>query len=395
MGAEATQSSAAAAADAAARHPRVAVSGIRGIPARFGGSETAVEEIGKRLSAEGFEITVYCRRHNSDSDVPRYLGMRRILLPSFGGFNFDTITHSLIASLHFLLRNTADVIHFHGVGNALLLPLFRWSRKKVVVTIDGPDWERPKWGPVARRMLELSAVMAVRWADRLIIDNHPSIAYFRDRWGADGTYIAYGADRDRPTSTDYVESLGLEPRGYLLFVGALVPDKGPDVLIDAYKRLDTDRPLLIVGDSPFASEYRQRLREAASGDDRIRLLGYVYGDEYRQLLAHAYAYIHPLRADGTSPALLQAMGYGSCIVINSLTEALSAVGDAALPYEKNDPADLAAKLDLVLSDSQLAQDLRDRALGRAEAEYDWDQVAAAHGALYAELAAAATSSTAA
>jgi glycosyltransferase involved in cell wall biosynthesis len=372
---------------------RVAVSGIRGIPANFGGSETAVEEIGKRLSRDGFDITVYCRRHNSETDTETYLGMRRVLLPSFGGFNFDTITHSLLASLDVLLRNRADVIHFHGVGNALLLPLFWFSRKRIVVTIDGPDWERPKWGWLARRMLKLGAVMATRWGDVLIIDNHPSIEYFREKWGVDGTYIAYGADRDRPETTDYVESLGLRPREYLLFVGALVPDKGPDVLVDAYSRVDADLPLILVGDSPFADEYRESLRRAAARDDRVRMLGYVYGDRYRELLAHAYAYVHPLRADGTSPALLQAMGYGSCIVINSNVEALSAVGDAAIPYANNDPADLAQKLERVIADPELAGDYRDRALRRAEQEYDWDQVAAAHAAVYAGQARLATRSS--
>lgn len=369
------------------------MAGIRGIPANFGGSETAVEEIGKRLAAHGFEITVYCRRHNSTTDAPTYLCMRRVLLPSFGGFNFDTIIHSLFASLDLLLRNRADVIHFHGVGNALLLPLFWLSRKRVVLTIDGPDWERPKWGWFARKMLKLSAVMATRWGDLLIIDNHPSIDYFREKWGVEGTYIAYGADRDRPDGKEYVESLGLRPRGYLLFVGALVPDKGPDVLIDAYSRVDADLPLVVVGDSPFADDYRKALREAAARDDRVRMLGYVYGAQYRELLANAYAYMHPLRADGTSPALLQAMGYGSCIVINSNTEALSAVGDAAIPYANNDAMDLARKLEQVIAHPELAEEYRSRALRRAEQEYDWDQVAAAHAAVYRDQARLATRSS--
>jgi glycosyltransferase involved in cell wall biosynthesis len=122
------------------------------------------------------------------------------------------------------------------------------------------------------------------------------------------------------------------------------------------------------------------------------MLGYVYGPQYRELLAHAYAYVHPLRADGTSPALLQAMGYGSCIVINSNVEALSAVGDAAVPYANNDPADLARKLEQVIADPGLAGEYRSRALRRAEQEYDWDQVAAAHGAVYADQARLATRS---
>jgi glycosyltransferase involved in cell wall biosynthesis len=369
---------------------RVAQLGIRGIPANFGGSDTAVEEIGRRLAGRGFEVTVYCRRHNSTTSAPSHLGMRRLVLPSFGGFYFDTITHSLVSSLHVLARDTADVLHFHGLGNALLFPLLAGSPKKLVITIDGPDWERPKWGRFARAVFKLAARMSVRLADAVIIDNQPTIRYFRERWGAEVTYIAYGADHDPPSATGYVEGFGLRPRRYVLFVGALVPDKGPDVLIDAYRRVDTDWPLVIVGDSPFADSYRRSLRSAAASDERVRMLGYVYGEPYRELLANAYAYVHPLRADGTSPALLQAMGYGSCIVVNSLPEVLSAVGDAAVRYATNDPADLAGKLQLVLSDSGLAARLREAAARRAAEEYDWDQVASAHGDLYARLSPAVT-----
>jgi glycosyltransferase involved in cell wall biosynthesis len=367
---------------------RVAQAGIRGIPANFGGSETAVEEIGRRLVADGVEVVVYCRRHKSPFPDRMYKGMRRVVLPSIPTFNFDTVSHSTLASLHAVTRNTADVVHFHGVGNALCLPFFFGSRKKTVITIDGPDWERPKWGPVARRALRLSATLAVRWADHLIIDNHPSIDYFRRVFRLsddDFTYIPYGADRDRPRSTDYVRSLGLEPGRYVLFVGALVPDKGPDMLVDAYREVKTDLPLVVVGDSPFQADYRRRLQGAAARDPRVRMLGYVYDERYRELLAHAYAYAHPLRSDGTSPALLQALGYATCVVINSLPEALSAVGDGALPFALNDTDDLARKLQRVIDDPALAADLRQKALARAVAEYDWDRVAAQHRDIYERL----------
>jgi glycosyltransferase involved in cell wall biosynthesis len=364
---------------------RVAQAGIRGVPASYGGSETAVEEIGRRLAADGVHVVVYCRAHKSPNRDREYLGMERVVLPSVPTFNLDTVSHSLLASLHVLLRNKADVVHFHGMGNALCLPLFTRSRKKVVITIDGPDWERPKWGPLARRVLRFSARLAVRGADHLVIDNHPSIDYFRRELGvADDrfTYIGYGADLEPPTATDQLEALGLDRRGYLLFVGALLPDKGPDILIDAYRLVRGDMPLVVVGDSPFAPEFRARLHAAAAKDPRIRMLGYVYGDAYRQLVANAYAYVHPPRNEGTSPALLQAMGYGNCIVTNSLTEALVVVGDAALAFAKDDPEDLARVLERLIGDAALAAELRAKAFERVRSEYNWDDVASAHRSVY-------------
>ena len=364
---------------------RVAEAGIRGVPANYGGSETAVEEIGRRLAAEGIEVVVYCRAHKSPFPDAEYRGMRRVVLPSIPTFNLDTVSHSLLASLHLLRRDTADVVHFHGMGNALFLPLLRLARKKTVITIDGPDWERPKWGPVARRVLRFSARMAVRLADHLIIDNHPSIDYFRREFGVDEsrfTYIPYGADVEPPTGTEHLDALGLEPRGYLLFVGALVPDKGPDTLVEAYRKVGGDMPLVVVGDSPFAPEFRRRLHEDAARDERIRMAGYVYGDAYRELVANAYAYVHPPRSEGTSPALLQAMGYGNCVICNELPEALRVVGDAAITFAQNDPDDLARRLERVLTEPELVAEYRRRSLDRVRDEYSWDDVAARHREVY-------------
>lgn len=371
---------------------RVAQAGIRGVPANYGGSETAVEQIGRRLAADGVEVVVYCRAHKSPFPDARYEGMRRVVLPSVPTFQLDTITHSTLSSLHLLARDTADVIHFHGMGNALCLPLFFLSRKKTVITIDGPDWERPKWGPIARRVLKLSARLAVRWADHLVIDNHPSIDYFRREFGVgddDYTYIAYGADTEPPGETNELEQLGLERRGYLLFVGALVPDKGPDVLVDAYAKVGGSMPLVIVGDSPFAPEYGRELRAAAAADPRVRMLGYVYGDAYRQLVANAYAYVHPPRNEGTSPALLQAMGYGNCIVSSDITEALEVVGDDAITFRGGDSGDLARALERILADSELTARMRERSLVRVRERYSWDDVAAAHRRVYERLGALA------
>jgi glycosyltransferase involved in cell wall biosynthesis len=361
---------------------RVAVSGIRGIPANFGGSETAAEEIGERLVGRGEDVVVYCRSHNSTLDTNTYKGMRRITLPSVNTFQLDTISHSALAALHMRFKDSADVIHFHGLGNGLVLPLLWGSGKRVVVTIDGPDWTRPKWGRFARIALRLGAACCVKWADEVIIDNFPSIDYFRDRYGITGTYIPYGADRNRPEGTSYLDELGVMPRQYVLFVGALVPDKGPDMLVEAYRDLHTDLPLLVVGDSPFAGTYGAHVRELAEKDARVKMLGYVRGDRYLELVANAGIYVHPLRSDGTSPALLQAMGFGNCLVVNSIPETLSAVGDAAVSFRRDDPEDLRSRLQWLLDDPVQIEKYRNRALDHAAKEYDWDKVADAYLEVY-------------
>jgi glycosyltransferase involved in cell wall biosynthesis len=364
---------------------RVAEAGIRGVPANYGGSETAVEEIGWRLAESGARVVVYCRSHKSEFGGDEYRGMQRIVLPSIPTLNLDTPTHSLLATFDVVLRDRADVVHFHGMGNGLFLPLLALTRKKTVITIDGPDWERPKWGRAARLALRLGARLAVQFADHVIIDNHPSLEYFRTEFGiADDrlSYIPYGADFERPQATDRLERFGVRPRRYLLFVGALVPDKGPDVLLDAYRQVDGDMPLVVVGDSPFAPEFREHLRAAAATDPRVVLAGYVYGEEYRQLVAHAYAYVHPPRNEGTSPALLQAMAFGNCIVSSDIPETLEVIGDTGLTFPCGDSQALAQRLQTVLQEPELVEEKRDEAHKRARAKYSWDEVAAAHRRVY-------------
>jgi glycosyltransferase involved in cell wall biosynthesis len=172
----------------------------------------------------------------------------------------------------------------------------------------------------------------------------------------------------------------------VLFVGALVPDKGPDLLIEAYRSLRTELPLVVVGDSPFAAAYGAHVRELAAQDPRVMMLGYVRGHNYRELVQHAGVYVHPLRSDGTSPALLQALGSGNCIVVNSVPETLSAVGDAAVSFRRDDPRDLTTKLQMLLDDPELTERYRHRALEWATQEYDWDKVAGDHLDVYRRVA---------
>jgi glycosyltransferase involved in cell wall biosynthesis len=219
----------------------------------------------------------------------------------------------------------------------------------------------------------------------VIIDNEPSVEYFRRELGAPAerlTYIPYGADLTKPEGTEFLEELGVEPRSYIVFVGALVPDKGPDVLLDAYKRVAGHMPLVVVGDTPFAPEYKRALHAAAADDPRVRMAGYIYGDRYRQLVANAYAYVHPPRNEGTSPALLQAMAFGNCVVASDIPEALKVVGEAAITFSAGDPDDLARQLDRVLTDEALVEEMRGKALRRVRERYSWDEVAAAHRSVY-------------
>lgn len=364
--------------------PRIAVLGTRGIPANFGGSETVVEQLGEVHARDGWSVTVYCRRHRSTTSDAMYKGMRRVVLPSINTLGLDTPTHSLLGTLHVILKNTADVVHFHGVGNAMFAPILRLFGKKVVITVDGFDWKRPKWGRVAKAVLRRSFDWAASWSNAVIADNRPVHEWMRDALGRQTHLIFYGTDLSRVEGHDALAEYGLTPRGYILYVGGLIPDKGPHVLIEAFEKLETDMRLVIVGDTPYFSEYAEKLR--TTKDPRVLFTGFVYGNKYRQLLQNAYVYAHPFLAEGTSPALLQAMSAGNCVVVGDLSETLDVVADAALIFKVGDSDDLRRALAHALANPAEVEALRLKARRRVEQHFSWDKIAREHADVYAAVA---------
>jgi glycosyltransferase involved in cell wall biosynthesis len=325
-------------------------------------------------------VIVYCRRHNSQTDTKSYKGMQRVVLPSVNTKSLDTLSHDLISLLHNFASQPIDVLHFHGVGNSLFLPWLRVMPGRTVITVDGPDWERPKWGALARRVLKLSARLAVGMADAVIIDSLVAQRYYLEHFGKKTEYIPYGADVVDTLASDALADFGLGRRGYLLFVGRLVPDKGVHLLIEAFEELRTDLKLVIVGDSPLFPEYVQQLK--STPDPRIMFPGYVFGEPYRQLCAHAFAYVQPSLVEGTSPALLAAMGMGNCVIVNSIPENLETIGDAGLSFARNDAADLRDVLQTLLDDPDLVEQFRLKAKQRVKNVYNWDAITTKHEQVY-------------
>lgn len=353
---------------------KIAILGIRGVPANFGGSETAVEEIGQRLVERGHEVTVYCRKHkDSMPGQTMYKGMRRIVLPSYNNLNLDLMSHTLLGLLE-MWKERFDVVHYHGVGNSLLLPLFKLTGHgaKSLVIVDGPDWKRPKWGRMARLAFKVSFPMAVRWADEIISDNVQVQDLFREKYDRETPRVGYGADLNKPETRDALIKYHLESQNYILQVAAIVPDKGVHVLVDAYEKLDTDVPLVIVGDTPYATEYKAKVQ--GTTDKRIRFLGYIYGQEYRELLANCRLYIHPLIVDGTSPALLQAMAYGCCVIASDLPEIDGTLADAGLRFKSEDSDALRDHMETLLKNPAQSRQYGERARERIIQHFNWERV---------------------
>jgi len=357
----------------------VGILGTRGIPARHGGFETCVQETSTRLVARGHHVRVYCRQEKGEQP-PSYRGVELAYVPQPDNKYLHTLVHTFRAVRHLTRHPLGEhsqgpspaVVHLYSVGNSILIPLIHYSGYRVAISVDALDWTRSKWNRFARAYLRFAERCAVRFADGLIVDSRVIADYYRRHYGRETVYVAYGAETPERVGDDLVRGYGLEPGRYVLFVGRLKPEKQVHHLIQAYRGLQTDIPLVIVGDDPFSQAYVQQLKRMA--DSRVRFLGYAYDEAFRQLCAHAALYVTPSAVEGTSPALLGAMGLGAGVLVNGIPENLETIGDAGFSYTANDPADLRRQLERLLADPALVRERGRRARERVHTTYNWDRV---------------------
>ncbi len=356
---------------------RVAMIGLKGVPALHGGIERHVEELGRGLARLGQDVTVYCRNHYTPVDATvEGLTLRR--LPSVNTKHLDAWTHTLLASLDAAPRRF-DVYHYHALGPATLAFIPRSLGKKVVVTVHGLDWQREKWGAVATAYLRAGEWAAARLASRTVVVSRELQRYFARRYRRRTTYIPNAVSAPASVDPRALEPYGLEAGGYLLTVGRLVPEKGIHLLLEAYRDVATDLPLVVVGDDPHG-KYLERLKEEA--DDRVRFVGYVYGPPLAAFFAGSYLYVQPSTLEGLSIALLEAMSYGAGVLASDIPPNVEALGDAGFYFPTGDVAALGEQLRRLLASPDDVKEKGAAAERRVADLYSWEEVARRTAAVY-------------
>src|ERR1700730_3454496 len=367
-----------------AQRMRIAMIGIKAIPARFGGFETAVDEISRGLVRLGHHVQVYNRSGMSAISGSSYEGVDLVTLPTVKSKNFSTIVHALFCTLH-VLTHRVDVVHYFTTGATLFAPLPRLFGIRVVCSVDGTDWQRAKWGRLARWYLRFSERWAVLFCHSLISDSKEVMNYYRENFAAVSSCIVYGMREHTSKQHDVLDRFGLGERNYVLFVGRLVPEHNVHLLIRAFENTVTDRKLVIVGDDPWEKEYIRSLK--SSRDARVVFTGGVYGEGYAQLQQNAYLFVLPDEVGGTHPALVEAMGYGNCVLVNDTASNQEVIGDSGVAYRGADgEADLQRKLQQLLDAPELVDQYRIRARQRAQTYYRWEDVVQQHANLYQQIA---------
>jgi len=353
---------------------KIAFIGSRGIPARYSGFETFYEEVAVRLAERGHEVTVFNRTHFMGKIGLEYRGVKIIEYPSIPTKHLDTIVHTALGSLIAFFKGY-DIAYFCIVGNSPVVWLPRLTGAKVLLNVDGEDWAREKWGKFAAWYQKTCERIATWTADLIISDAKGIQDRYRELYGTETVFVPYGANIQRNEGIEALEKWGLDKEGYYLCVGRFVPENAFHLAVEAFKEIATDRKLVIVGDSPYESDYKKELQAMAESDPRVILTGYAFGDDYAQLSSHAYAFVLPSGVDGTRPVLLDQMGFGNCVVVRDSTVNREVVQDWGVRFDREQPMEGLQEAWVELEANPARVDgYRKKVRERIESYYNWEWV---------------------
>ena len=360
---------------------RIAFIGGRGVVSKYSGIETYYEEIGKRLTGMGHDVTAYCRTYFTPPGK-EHNGMQVVRLPTIRSKHLETLVHTFLSTLHVLLK-PCDVVHYHALGPALFSFIPRLAGKKTVVTVQGLDWQRRKWGRIASAVLRLGERAAVSLPTHTMVVSRTLQRHYTEAHGVETSYVPNGGMLRERRLPDKIFDWGLEPGKYILFLGRFSPEKGCHLLVEAYEKLETDIKLVMAGASSYCDDYSRRLQTHAG--DRIKMLDWVSGEALDELLTNAMVFVLPSDLEGLSLALLDAMGAGLCVLSSDVAENREAVDDAGFTFRRGDVADLADRLRFLIANPAVREAAGQAAKRRIREHYQWPQIAAEIERVYFEM----------
>lgn len=360
---------------------KIAMLGHKRIPSREGGIEIVVTELATRMSKWGFDTTCFNRRGHHVSGV----AFDDVMINEYNGVKLKSVwtvdrkgLSAMTASFSGALRaafGRYDVVHFHAEGPCAMIWLPKLFGKKCIATIHGLDHQRAKWGRFASWYIRMGEKCAVRFADDIIVLSENVKQYFKDKYNRETVFIPNGVlPAEYKAPTEITDRFGICKDDYILFLGRLVPEKGIKYLIQAYKKLYTDKKLVIAGGSSDSKEHLRELTELAAGDSRIVFTGFVQGQLLEELYSNAYVYVLPSDLEGMPLSLLEAMSYGNCCLASNIPECASVLGEFGLTFKRGDILDLRNKLQRLCDDPRTVERFKEHAADYICNRYNWDDV---------------------
>jgi glycosyltransferase involved in cell wall biosynthesis len=353
------------------RSVRVAFIGGRGVVSKYSGIESYYEQAGRELARLGHEVTVYCRSYFTPP-MSTHNGMRVRRLPTIRSKHLETVVHTLLSTAHAMTADY-DVIHYHCLGPALFSFLPRLAGKKTVVTVQGLDWQRSKWGRLASRVLRLGEAAAVASPDATMVVSRTLQQHYRQQYKRETVYIPNGATLSSRRLPKQLVEWDLLPDNYVLFLGRFSPEKNCHLLINAFETLDTRMKLVLAGGSSHSNSYANGLRRHES--DKIRFLAWLAGSSLEELVSNAALLVLPSQLEGLSLALLDAMAAGVCVLASDIPENNEVVDGTGFTFRHGDQADLERMLDLLIRNPELRRQAAARERERVQTQYLWPEIA--------------------
>jgi len=340
---------------------------------RGGGIETYTREIGRRLAQRGHQITVYSTR-GTEPCVEEWEGMRFIWLPQIKPYWVEKFAGSLTATYQALRTESPDVFHLHSVVAGMFAPLLRAKGVPCVLQMHGIEWQRSRWGFAAKTVLRTMERASLSSANAITAVSKTQCDYFKTNYDARCEFIPTASDIKQFASPELMHGLGLKSHQYILFAARLVPEKGVHHLIRAYRRVQTDLPLIIAGDAPVAGGYVDELHKLAEGDSRIRFIGRVQGRLLEELFSNARLFVQPSELEGLSIGLIEAMTYGIQILSSDIPENQEVLGQAGRLFRNKDVDDLQKQMTAALADATTGAQLAAAGRQRAQELFSWSRV---------------------
>ena len=363
---------------------RIALFGGRGIPHTYGGAEAFFLELAPRLVQRGHEVIVYNRRSLYRERPATYRGVRLIYLPSVETKSLSTPTHTLVCVFDVLFRNV-DVLLAVNVANAFHLILPRLFRKKVACNVDGLDWKRDKWGPIAKKYFYWNARAVGKICPKgIITDAQEMCRIYLEDFGTHSACITYGANIEGSTNPEVLKKYGLEPGQYYLIASRMVPENNADLIVEAFNHLSTSRVLAVAGNESYRSPFMERLKSIAG--PKVRFLGHVASvEDVKELHCNSYCYVHGHMLGGTNPALVKALGYGNMVLALDTPFNREVIEDYGLYFSRK-MDDLVERLRYVEDHPEVAEAYRRRAPDRVRQAYQWEHIVDQYEEFFLELA---------
>lgn len=360
---------------------RIAMLGVKGVPT-IGGIARYVEEVGSRLVERGHEVTVYCRPHFMEGEGD-YRGMRRIVTGGLRGKHLDALTHTFTATMH-ALRQDYDIAHIHGSAPGVIAPIIRLlSRQRVLLTLHGLDWRAAKWGSVASTLVRFGGRVAAAGAHSRTAVSQSLQHEYCETFPGSVAVAQTGVNFPELADAEEITDLGLAPGGYAFCAARLMPEKGIHHLVDAFEQIDTDKTLVIAGDSPYEDAYSEALLARAS--EKVRFVGYVTGRLLAELYSNACVYVQPSEIEGLSVSVLEALSYGRCVLASDIAPNVEALDGCGYTFRSGDVADLRDTLAELLEAPELVAEQFELTRRYIREKRNWDRTVDAYETLYQEL----------